>query len=93
MTNPERAGAIVDNHAHIFTRDLPLAPNRRYVPDIDALPDPRSPENQRLLGDMAELDWHVQVHIEGPPPGWPRTTQMPPPAGNGSAVPPGSPRR
>lgn len=27
----------IDTHAHIFSRDLPLAPGRRYSPDYDAL--------------------------------------------------------
>lgn len=37
-----RAGgrvAAVDTHAHVFHRDLPFVPNRRYTPDYDALPD------------------------------------------------------
>ncbi|WP_019938731.1 amidohydrolase [Bordetella sp. FB-8] len=28
----------IDTHAHVFTRDLPLADLRRYTPDCDALP-------------------------------------------------------
>jgi len=29
----------IDTHAHIFTRDLPLAPGRRHSPDYDARPE------------------------------------------------------
>lgn len=29
-------------------------------------PDLRAPEYQRLLGHMADLDWHVQLHDDGP---------------------------
>jgi len=29
----------VDTHAHVFTRDLPLAPGRRHSPEHDALPE------------------------------------------------------
>lgn len=35
VTKPSIAG--VDTHAHIFCRDLPLAANRRYAPEYDAL--------------------------------------------------------
>ncbi|SEF65999.1 amidohydrolase family protein [Marinobacterium lutimaris] len=37
VTTPGIAG--VDTHAHIFCRDLPLAANRRYAPEYDALVD------------------------------------------------------
>lgn len=37
VTIPRVAG--VDTHAHIFCRDLPLAANRRYAPEYDALVD------------------------------------------------------
>ncbi|MEO6873541.1 MAG: amidohydrolase family protein [Opitutaceae bacterium] len=30
------ARAIVDTHAHVFRRDLPMVPGRRYTPDYDA---------------------------------------------------------
>ena len=29
----------VDTHAHVFHRNLPFVPNRRYTPDYDALPE------------------------------------------------------
>ncbi|RZT99309.1 putative TIM-barrel fold metal-dependent hydrolase [Advenella incenata] len=28
--------AVIDSHAHVFSRDLPLAPGRRYAPNYDA---------------------------------------------------------
>ena len=28
----------IDTHAHVFHRNLPFVPNRRYTPDYDALP-------------------------------------------------------
>jgi predicted TIM-barrel fold metal-dependent hydrolase len=32
----QAATAIVDCHAHVFRRDLPMVPGRRYTPDYDA---------------------------------------------------------
>ena len=29
----------IDTHAHVFHRNLPFVPNRRYTPDYDALPE------------------------------------------------------
>lgn len=37
MTSPLPPITGIDTHAHIFRRDLPLAVNRRYSPDYDAL--------------------------------------------------------
>src|SRR5262245_37548136 len=134
----------IDSHAHVFRRDLPLAPGFRHKPEHDAelpeflaildahgithavltapsffgtdnsfllaalraaparlrgtvivadrvtqeelaamdrdgvigvrfnmlrrddLPDLRSPPWQRVLRDMAYLDWHVEIYVEGP---------------------------
>lgn len=134
---------LVDAHAHIFTRDMPLIDNPRHSPDysftvddylsqldacgiqygviaaaspwgdhndytrdcvknearlrgtvilhpekldqypleamtaegilgirlpfigLDTLPDIRSPDYQRLFSRLAELDWHVHLHVEG----------------------------
>lgn len=42
----------VDSHAHVFTRDLPLAPRARHAPDYDA-----QPETFRAL-----LDNHCITH-------------------------------
>jgi predicted TIM-barrel fold metal-dependent hydrolase len=43
---------IVDTHAHIFERGLPLAANSRYVPTYDA----------RLPDYLAQLDAHGTTH-------------------------------
>jgi predicted TIM-barrel fold metal-dependent hydrolase len=45
---PDSVAAPVDTHAHVFTRALPFAANRRYTPDYDA-----------TIGNfIAELDRH-----------------------------------
>ena len=34
-----KAAGGVDTHAHVFHRNLPFVPNRRYTPDYDAYPE------------------------------------------------------
>ena len=39
MVQPPPGPPRIDSHAHVFTRDLPLAPGARHAPEYDALPE------------------------------------------------------
>ena len=39
LVQPPTGPLRIDSHAHVFTRDLPLAPGARHAPEYDALPE------------------------------------------------------
>ncbi len=49
---PQQTVLAIDTHAHVFTRDLPLAGERRYAPNYDAL----------LSAYLAQLGTHGIAH-------------------------------
>ncbi|HLU04084.1 MAG TPA: amidohydrolase family protein [Advenella sp.] len=48
--------AVIDSHAHVFSRGLPLAPGRRYAPNYDA-----TLEHYQALLDQHQVTYGVLV--------------------------------